>query len=60
VRDWWANLDSAFIGIGPEARGFRFIRIEAAERRFGKLKAELETLSYVDRVYFNRSYCFPY
>jgi hypothetical protein len=44
VRDWWTNLDSAYIGMGPEARGFRFIRIEAAERRFGKLKAALESV----------------
>jgi hypothetical protein len=54
---WWTNIHSAFVGPGPEARRFKPVTREVAERRLGKLKAALENLPYVDGVFFNGIQC---
>ncbi len=57
LEDWWPNIHSVFVQFGPETRRFRPVPREAAERRLGKLKAALEDLPYVDRVFLNGIFC---
>ena len=58
VSDWISTrFKIALVQVGPEARGWRPVPPEAAERRLGRLKAALENLPYMDIVQFNHIVC---